>query len=157
MTTVGNIPARRVAACGHVSPDTWRKWATHDPPLVRNGPSFTSHDAVEAAIVGVLSRTNQKLAADAWLAVRAPVREHLLAGADDLWLVVGAQGALAVVSKGAARAAVAASKAGEPVYMLPLRAAIKDARERFEAELLRVSKGQPAANIAHIQQGKGSH
>jgi hypothetical protein len=109
------------------------------PSLVRPGPHFTPHDAVETAIVAALAEANHKRGPDAWLAVRSEVREHLMRGSDQLWIVMSARGNLTRVACAAADATDLASEARCPVYVVPLGEVITTARERFEDELKRVA------------------
>ena len=123
------------------------------PPLVRSGPQFTTHDAIETAIVAALANANHKRGPDAWLMVRSEVRQHVLSGIDDLWIVMGAQGNFGRVACGASEAASLASAANEPVYVVELVQAIQDARKRFSEEVARLkSKSKPStAVVRHIQ------
>lgn len=136
------VPAARVAACAGVTGDARRKWAARQPSLLRAGPNFTSHDAVETAIVALIAKTNQKRGPEAWLSVRGVVRERLLEGTDDLWLVMSAQSTFAQIATDAAEAAHVGSSLDEPVHIVGLTSAIKTARSRFDRELERLSRGQ---------------
>lgn len=104
------------------------------PPLVRAGPQFTPHDAIETAIVALLADTNQKRAADAWLAVRNEVRQLILSGYESLWLVMSAQGSYTRLAKDTEDTATFAAAADGPVYVVHLTPAIEKARSRFAEE-----------------------
>jgi hypothetical protein len=120
------------------------------PPLVRPGPQFTTHDAIETAIVAALADANQKRGPDAWLAVRNDVRQHVLGGAEELWVVMSARGNFARVASAASEAADFASAAGCPVYVVPLHGAIAAARRRFDEEISRLA-GKSRAEAPDVQ------
>jgi len=68
-----------------------------------------------------------------WKVVRADVRRLTVAGRDDIWIVASASHpAHAVACVGASRAAHAAADFGTPTWMVPVKAAVRRARERFE-------------------------
>jgi hypothetical protein len=132
------IPAKHIAWCGGVQASRRAKWArtTKDrPALVRPGPLFTSHDAVETAVVAALAKVNQKVATAAWLAIRGDVRERLLAGDSDLWVLMSSDGPSHCIVQGATEAAETADSLGEALWTLRLAAQIGMSRQRFETVL----------------------
>lgn len=147
------VTAASIAACGGVSRDTRRKWTQRMPPLVRPGPQFTTHDAIETAIVAALANVNHKRGPDAWLAVRNDVRQYVLSGVDELWIVMSAQGNFARVACVTSEATHFASTASCPVYVVALGAVISAARERFDQEIARLASKSHAksAQVKSIQ------
>jgi hypothetical protein len=152
-TAPHSMTAASIAACGGVSPDTRRKWTMRTTPLVRSGPQFTPHDAIETAIVAALANANHKRAPDAWLSVRNDVRQHILGGSDELWIVMSAQSSFAQAARTASEVVRTASLDGGPVYVVSLIKVIADARRRFDAEVARVARKSPtaAAKVRRMQ------
>lgn len=126
------VSVSQLAWCGQVTGTRRTKWAARTPPLVRRGPKFTSLDAVETAIVGVLAGVNQKAAPAAWLAVRQEVRSLLLSGSDDLWILMSASGPSHAVATSSAAAAERARDLREPVWLVSTGGAIRCAQQRFQ-------------------------
>lgn len=145
------MPAALVSKCAGVSPGNRRTWVRRDPQLVRGGPRFTAHDAIETAIVGALADTTQKLGPAAWLAVRQDVRKLVLAGVEDLWILVSATGLSHSVATGPEEAARRAAGAGEAYYVVSVRDRILDARARFEAEVAKLQQEQRAPRVARAE------
>jgi hypothetical protein len=145
------ITAASIAACGGVSSDTRRKWALRKPPLVRPGPQLMTHDAIETAIVAALANVNHKRGPDAWLVVRNDVRQHVLSGSDDLWIVMSTHGNFARVACDASDASHCAITAGGPVYVVALASVIASAREQFDEEVARLAS-KTGAQVAAIRQ-----
>jgi hypothetical protein len=133
------MPASVVAKCAGVDPGRRRKWAQGDDPLVRPGPGFTDRDAVESAILGAMARANQKVAPDAWRAIRQDVRKLLLTGADDLWVLMSATGFGHAVAAGPEAAAARAADSEEAYHVISLRERIVLARARYEREAARLA------------------
>jgi hypothetical protein len=153
MPYAGQLTLEDMAWCAGVAAPRLRSWAAtsrlkHDPP-------FTEHDAVEAAIAFSLVKkgVSQKTAPGAWKAIRPHVRTLLLAGTDDPWVVVGADGPLAEVCPDAASAAEAASRLGR-CWLFPLRAIIDSARGRYAS--LTVALDPKAGEVAPIRAAKSS-
>jgi hypothetical protein len=125
------VPASVVAKCAGVDPDRRRKWAQGDDPLVRPGPGLTDRDAVETAILAALARANQKVAPEAWRALRQDIRKLLIAGADDLWVLMSATGLGHGVAEGAEAAAVRAAESEEAYHVIGLKERIVSTRARY--------------------------
>lgn len=148
------LSASVVAKCAGVDPNRRAKWARRRPPLVRSGPLFTAHDAVETAILAALADANQKIAPDAWLAVRQDVRKLAMAGAEDLWVLVSATGFSHAVAMGPTTAAEIAASVGEVFHVVSVAGRVAAARERFEAEVAKLRRS--SAGTAGARQGNRS-
>lgn len=152
-----DLAATDIAACGGWSGDRRRGWASGQDPLLRPAGPFSSYDAVETAIAARLAdRTNKNAAPAAWREVRGRVRELVVAGTTDIWLVVSEPGGPGVRGQaridahavaGAAAAARAAAQLQKPVWIVPIQDAVADAQSRF-AELVPDTGGATVRRLA---------
>lgn len=147
------ISASAVARCAGVDPARRSKWASGGNPLVRPGPGFTEHDAVETAVLAALARANQKLARDAWLAVRRELRTLVLAGGSDIWLLLSMSGHGHGVTASAATAAEFAAESAEPYRVLRVGDQIAEARHRFAREVAKLAR-QSTTGIAGVRRAR---
>jgi hypothetical protein len=130
-----NVRAAAIAACAGCTDPRRRDWA--DAGLLRKKPPFQPHDAAETAILYTLAkRTNKNSAPQAWRAVRHEVRQLVMSGKTDLWIVMTKGGqsfpSEARVVDGAADAAEVAEELGGLVWLVHVADAMYKAKERFE-------------------------
>jgi hypothetical protein len=155
-----DVKAAAVAKCAGVSPDNRKNWAkptSKRPALLRAGPGFTALDAVETAVFAKLTSVNQKLAADAWLALRTEVHELVLAGHDELWIMMSATG---FGHRVAASASAAATRGAEDVaqafHVVRTGRAIPVARKNFDALAAKLVPAQiRTATVSSIPRKRG--
>jgi hypothetical protein len=125
--------ASDIAACGGMTAATRRYWVGQQ--LLAAGPEFSEHDAWETAVlVTLIDATTSQRAPEAFLSLRAALRERVIAGRHDLWLVVPRKGRDFVLTTSAADAARRAAKMRGPlgpVWLVSVRDSIDLAKRRY--------------------------
>jgi hypothetical protein len=126
------VTAAEIAACGGMAPDTRRYWVRKK--LLESG-AFSEHDAVDTAIAAVLTEgTTTQRSTAAFSALRQRLREEVLAGRSELWVVIPQKGLefrLAHSADEAAKLAAEMRGARGPVWLVPIGDAIERAKERY--------------------------
>ena len=132
-----------------MDPDLRRRWVTDD--LLR-GTDLTANDAVETAVAEQLRRrTNTHRARAAFRALAPRLREELIAGNADLWVVVGQTGHYFHVTSSAAEAAEYGASVERTVWILSLGGVIRAARAQYE-HLIADSQATQSAAVHPLPQ-----
>lgn len=146
------ITAAQVAWCGQVRPGKRHSWARQD--RLKQHPPFTTHDAVETALAFRLadSAVSQKIATAAWESVRAEIKRLIVAGEEDIWFVVAAEGPRHAAVAGANDAARAGEQLG-PCWLVSAQEVVVEAKMRF-AELR--ARGTGSASVSRLPDRKNA-
>ena len=132
-----NISAAEIARCGGMPPATRRQWG--NAGLLELGSELTEHDAIETAVAACLiEATTTQRARKAFEALRADLRQAVLAGNVDLWAIVpegGREFRLATSDQEALALAGQMLGARGPVWPVSLKQSIADARRRYQESI----------------------
>jgi hypothetical protein len=136
--SAGSITAKNIAWCARTTVPWRHNWAKEN--RLKPHPPFSEYDAVETALAMLIATPPRtKRGPRVWDALRAPLRELWMAGAD-IWIVIAQDGPTYAAVDGEGAAGIAAAEVEAPVWVLHAADAISSARQRF-AELPTNSAG----------------